>query len=278
MLIDLDLENLLLVQYNILKSNVTGRYDYEMRFMKGLAFRSGEDSQMGSGTIYATPKYNNNTQYASLSDIPRYDYVFIKSRNNELTLAKILIMFFLKPVQVTYKSKRDDDDPEDDNSEVDNEEAHICLIVQYLIKSERDNQRNISIGECYIWASSGIDRNSFSYDLITVQSIARPAFVIPGVGNAKSTTCKHDDIFYVLDRSYFDRSGWEVRHTLNDEDFVYTLQRQNDYIVANQTTLGNKENTGLNVYHQVMINNNLDDDADSYEDMNSEDENSDDKV
>ena len=207
MLMDLDLENLLLVQYNILKSNVTGRYDYEMSFMKGLVFRSGEDSQMGSGTIYATPKYNNNTQYASLNDIPRYDYVFIKSRNNVLTLAKILIMFFLKPVQVTYKGKQDDNS-EDDNSEVDNEEAHICLIVQYLIKSERNNQANISIGECYIWASSGIDRSSFSYDLITVQSIARPAFVIPGVGNAKSTTCKHDDIFmFSIGATLIDQAG-----------------------------------------------------------------------
>ena len=157
-----------------------------------------------------------------------------------------------------------------------NNETHICLIVQHLIKSTKS--QNVTLGECYEWASSGSDRRNFSYDLITVQSIARPAFVIPDNGNAKITSCSYKDKFYVLGREYFDRSGWEVQHTLNNEDFVYTIKEQNAYIVANQTTFGDKESTGFNEYHQVRIEKTLDDDEELYEDMEFDDEDGDDEV
>ena len=57
-----------------------------MRFIMGFTYTSGEDSQMGDGTIYSTPKYKNNTNNSNSRDTPRYNFVFIDTKNNVLTL------------------------------------------------------------------------------------------------------------------------------------------------------------------------------------------------
>ena len=222
MLIECDYENLLEEQYGITKSSQTGLYDYNMYFIKGFTYSSGEDSQMGSGTIYATPKYNNNTKYANYSDKPRYDYVYINSNNNTLTLVKILVMFELKLPKSKIIDKQ--------------EEAKICLVVQHLTKAHPKHERNVTIGACYTWAHAEENDKIFSYDVITIQSIVRPAFVVPDFSNHSNLTNSHyGDIYYVLDRIYFDRSGWEVPRALNNVDYVHTLEQQNAYIIANQT-------------------------------------------
>ena len=88
MLILVNYDDLLQNQYNIPKTDF---HLYEMCFIKGLTFTSGEESQMGSGTLYATPKYNNTSKYVTFKDIPRYDYIFINNGTDQPTLALSLI-------------------------------------------------------------------------------------------------------------------------------------------------------------------------------------------
>ena len=113
-----------------------------------------------------------------------------------------------------------------------------------------DSETNLPIGDSYQWASTDPQRKAFSYDIITVQSILRPAFVIPDVRNVKLTEAAYNDLFYVLDRKFFDRSGWEIRsHTLNENDYVHTREQQNDYILAKQT-VGHNHNLNAILYKE----------------------------
>ena len=220
MLIMVNYEDLLQNQYNIPKTDF---HLYEMCFIKGLTYSSGEESQMGSGTLYATPKYNNTSKYVTFKDIPRYDYIFINNGTDQPTLARILIIFDIELI----------------NKKALNDDTYICLLVQQLMKCtpiRSDSETNLPIGDSYQWASTDPQRKPFSYDIITVQSILRPAFVIPDVRNVKLTEAAYNDLFYVLDRKFFDRSGWEIRsHTLNENDYVHNMEQQNDYILAKQT-------------------------------------------
>ena len=260
----LEYEKLLEEQYGVKRSKQTGLYDYEMRFIKGFTYTSGEDSQMGEGTIYSTPKYKNNTNNSNSRDTPRYDFVFIDTKNNVLTLVRILVSFELRLRKTSCVVDKHDHTVEDETNDANavEDETKICLLVQHLTRTHPKHEKNVTIGECYTWAHEENSVTEFSYDLITVQSILRPAFVVPDFHNAKKNS-SYSDIFYVLDRKYFDRSEWEGPQVLSDRDYVYTIDQQNAYILANQTlsTLTTKNKTStkkqnrnemlLNEYHYV---------------------------
>ena len=245
----LEYENLLEEQYGVKRSEQTGLYDYEMRFIKGFTYTSGEDSQMGDGTVYSTPKYKNNTKIINSRDTPRNDFVFIDTKNNVLTLVRILVCFELRLNTSSVVDKHDD---------TVEEETKICMVVQHLPRAHPKHERNVTIGECYTWAHEENNVTEFSYDLITVQSILRPEFVIPDFHNAKKNS-RYGDIFYVVDRKYFDRSEWEEPQALNKNgDYVYTIDQQNAYILANQTlstlTTKTKTSTKKQIRNEMLLN------------------------
>ena len=244
MLIECDYESLLEEQYGITKSSQTGLYDYNMYFIKGFTYSSGEDSQMGSGTIYATPKYNNNTKYAYYSDKPRYDYVYIKY-DNDIVLVRILLILM---IEKRIPSK-----------DVEEEDEMIMLLVQSMYKMNTHADIKTNLGDVYQWASDAGNDRAYEYDIVPVQSIIRPAFAIPVLREGyNGISPSYLDRFIVLDRKFFYRSGWDtVNQTYTQLDNV---AEQAQYINEHQT-----EAKRLMKSNSVQEDNNSDQDYREYE-------------
>ena len=97
--------------------------------------------------------------------------------------------------------------PKENTIDVDEEES-ILLLVQLMHQMTEQNEINTHLGDVYQWASKLKQNISMDYDIVPVQSIMRPLFVIPifrdGYNLLNPT---YLDRFIVLDRKYFDRSG-----------------------------------------------------------------------
>ena len=73
------------------------------------------------------------------------------------------------------------------------------------------------------------------YDIVPVQSIMRPLFVIPIFRDGYNLlNPNYLDRFIVLDRKYCDRSGWD-RDNQNYTRFTNSVAQQ-EYLNENQTT------------------------------------------
>ena len=193
---------------------------YNTFIIQAISYESDNESQMGIGTIYATSKYNKNDSSTEDLEKPRYDYVYIKYENNLPVVCRIILMFTIRPKENTIDG---------------DEEESILLLVQLMYKMTEQNEIITHLGDVYQWASK-LQRNiSMDYDIVPVQSIMRPVFVIPifrdGYNLLNPT---YLDRFIVLDRKYFDRSGWD-RDSQIYTRFTNSVAQQ-QYLNENQTT------------------------------------------
>jgi len=200
---------------------------YKISIIPGILYKSDEESGMGNGTIYACARFNKNDSKEHKNK-SRYDYVFIDYGNHGPVLARILLILHITPI----------DCEENDNEE----DSKILLLIQHLIKTPKSGS---AMGEIYEFASEPNDTNMFRFDIVTVQSILRPAFVVP-VFRKSYNPLSHsaEDRFWVLDRRFFDRSGWETNTFEND---LNTPHKQREYITNHQTAnriLRSKDTTG----------------------------------
>jgi len=208
--------------------------DYGTKIVQGISFVSDEESQMGKGTIYATARYNKNDQSDDFATKPRYDYVFIQYEGEDDTcpsLARVILMIEIEDLRKGNAEAVGD--------------AMIILFVQLMQRCD-DYGREITkknhngmLGDLYKWLPVNSRRTSSSleyyrYDIVAVQSIIRPAFVIPIFREGYNPVHPNPlDRFIVLDRRYFDRSGWGIVN--KSSVAVDSPAEQNDYLSRNQT-------------------------------------------
>ena len=193
--------------------------NYDTFIIQAISYISDEESQMGTGTIYATSKYNKNDS-DDYQDKPRYDYVYIKYENDNMVLVRILLMIMIKERL--------------DNEGIAEDEEKILLLVQLMYKMSVHDEIRTTLGDVYQWASKQRNATVFDYDIVPVQAIVRPAFVVPvfrdGYNGLHSS---YIDRFIVLDRKYFDRSGWDT----NSQSYTIfnNVDDQQRYVNENQT-------------------------------------------
>jgi len=136
--------------------------------------------------------------------------------------------------------------PENQIPEGLQEKEEIMCLVQELIleRSERTTIRSLKLGEKYMWAADPNNPNEFKYLFVPVETILRPVMVIPEYGRGKLIDInrpKRTDRFYMIDRKFFDRSGWPVDNLSEANDFI-TEENQVDYLTANYESKGIRVN------------------------------------
>lgn len=191
---------------------------YQMHIIQGISYNSDEESQMGTGTIYACSRYNKNDR-SSDSNKPRYDFVFIKYECiQEPVLVRVLMFIEISQLQQTI---------DEENTEM------IVLLVQKLIKKVLKS--DCILGDTYEFAADPTNVMQFNFDIVPVQSIVRPAFVVP-VFTKGYNQLNHSasDRFRVLDRMFFDRSGWQSTFNPSSDGLETAAQRES-YIKEHQT-------------------------------------------
>jgi len=202
--------------------------DYETKIIQGISFVSDEESQMGKGTIYATTRYNKNDPMDDFTRKPRYDYIYLQYEGEDdsyPTLARVMLI-----IEIENLCEKSDDD-----------ESMIMLLVQLLQKCENTRGEiqigDNMLGDLYKWSTTGGGRHTLTeyvYDVVAVQSVIRPAFVIPIFREGYNILRPNElDRFMVLDRKFFDRSGWGLVNTSNV--VVDSPTEQTDYLFRNQT-------------------------------------------
>lgn len=96
------------------------------------------------------------------------------------------------------------------------------------------------LGDVYIWDKAP-RTNKFLYQLIPIQTIVRPVFVVNSFwrnGNDEYNVLHPSslDSFYVLDIKYFDRSGMVEENDTEDIDHTLeTTEGQLQYLLNEQT-------------------------------------------
>ena len=174
---------------------------------------------MGRGTIYATTKYNKNDSN-DYQEKPRYDYVYIKYENNNMVLVRILLIIMIKESE--------------DNEDMSDDEEKILLLVQLMYKMSVHDEIRTNLGDVYQWTRKHHNATGFEYDIVPVQAIIRPAFVVPVLRDGyNGLHSSYIDRFIVLDRKYFDRSGWDT----NSQSYTIfnNVDDQQRYVNENQT-------------------------------------------
>jgi len=194
---------------------------YKICIVPGILYKSDEESGMGSGSIYACARFNKN-EPKDHKNKPRYDYVFIDYGDSEPVLARVLLILDISRLHR----------PENDN------DSKMLLLIQHLIK--KPNHGSI-LGDIYEFASEPDNRNVFRFDIVSVQSILRPAFVVP-VFRKSYNPLSHsaEDRFWVLDRRFFDRSGWVTKANEDlDSEYIKIHQTANRILQSDEYYLDN---------------------------------------
>ena len=164
-----------------------------------------KESNIGKGILYATPHFGKIRS----KEKPHYDFVevFIHDDNNSgdnVVLAQIISFIELEnPSKDKWK---------------------YYAIVQYLRKVSNTNHNHGM--PIYQWEY--LANNKFNIDMIDIESIARPAFVVPYFSNkheVKMGNSRKNDKFQFLPFNFFDRSGWE---SLTDQLHIAIVDNQND--------------------------------------------------
>jgi len=194
---------------------------YEMHIIQGISYSSDEESQMGTGTIYACSRHNIKDRRSD-PDKPRYDYVFIKYEYiPDPVLVRILLFIEITRIQRTSTDEHDE---------------IIVVLVQKLIKVP--NKTECVLGDTYQFAGDPESKSHFYFDIVPVQSIIRPAFVVPIFNEEEYNTLWHrgSDRFRVLDRMFFDRSGWQSGNVDRLSDGLETAIQRESYIAKHLTS------------------------------------------
>ena len=121
-----------------------------------------------------------------------------------------------------------------DNEDMAKDEEKILLLVQLMYKMSVHDEVRTNLADVYQWASKQRNATMFDYDIVPVQAIVRPAFVVPVLRDGyNGLHSSYIDRFIVLDRKYFDRSGWDT----NSQSYTIfnNVDDQQRYVNENQT-------------------------------------------
>ena len=195
----------------------------EFSIVRAASYQGSKDSAVGKGVIYATSNYRGEGK--------RYDYVKVKvvvedqhgEEVEDYAVAQVLLILQAH----AYEMK--------ENKRV-LKHSQWFFIVQYmetiknigeLTSKPHTSHQHMSQLKWELANQSGrisSNKTTFSIDLITLDSIAGSAMVIPCFSfhekvKNKKTAKKIDtpiagkpdvsDVFWYIDRMFFDRSGWE---------------------------------------------------------------------
>ena len=231
----------LLRHYNNITTTQIKNYDM---FIVGAIVYTSDPKSLGNGALYAT-------SCISKLHRSRHDFVLLKvelsnndldsdddislgdervrsrktpeEKNYKTILVKILLFICIQENQLI---------PNVNNC--DNVPIVFCL-VQELFQVKRQLRSYYQLGTLFQWAADPRRNTSFLYRIIPVESILRPAFVVPVINNNYNANNPHiNDKFFMLDRKYFDRSGWWTNNSFEGhEEFLNTLQEQQRYFDRN---------------------------------------------
>ena len=255
MVYKLDLLNVVKDDIGIQWDNVVDMCEYYTYFIGAIKFISDPKS-IGSGKLYATTKHNH-TDLRHLENKSRYDYVLVSialddvngTEDDEVSLNdgikrgdKVMEKRLVKTILVKLLLFMCLQKIGGDEHELD----MYCVVQEmYEIKNNRRkcNQPASTrgqLGKAFKWAADPNNDRLFKYHIIPVDSIVRPVFVIPELSEQyvyNDNKPNARNVFYVIDRPYFDRSGW--RNNIHDrmENFVGNVSEQREYLNAHN--LGN---------------------------------------
>jgi len=108
---------------------------------------------------------------------------------------------------------------------------NIFCLVQELFPSGLNDTPSYQLGKKFEWAANPDNDHHFKYQFIPVESILRPAFVVPQCHPSYKVNRPNScDKFFMLDRNYFDRSSeWIDRHFL-DPNFLISSENASEVI------------------------------------------------
>ena len=192
-------------------------YKYNTYTVGAIKFVSDPKS-IGTGKLYATTRYNLNAK-CGIAHKPRYDYALITMTvgENETTsvLVKLLLFIFIELRSKYYPSKEEE--------QLSCKNDIICLAQELILDKNDRLSGSLRLGTKYMWAANPFNPNEFKYLFLPVEAILRPVMVIPEYSKGRFIDInrpKRTDRFYMIDRNFFDRSGWPMENLSEANDFI----------------------------------------------------------
>jgi len=186
----------------------------------GVTYDANIESGMGSGHLYATSKVGRSILR------PRYDYISVNALEEDTGHTIVQPAQLLCILEVTKNI----------NNKISTD---IYYIIQYMMKSLRNIPKvNGSPFPLYTWEymeGGNITTNpKFNIDVITQDSINGQAYIFPyftELNCPRNYYVTTDDLFWLIDRKYFDRSGWEVytETIINNTGIILNPQELNQF-------------------------------------------------
>jgi len=178
-----------------------------------------------------------------MTNKPRYDYALITATVGDDETVSVLVKLLLI-IGIEMRSKYHENTAQGEEEDSPKMEL-ICLVQELILDPNNRVANSLQLGSKYMWAANPSNPNEFKYQFVPVETILRPVMVIPEYSKGKLIDInrpKRSDRFYMIDRKFFDRSGWPVNNLANANDFIVE-EKQADYLRENY------ERKGVNVNH-----------------------------
>jgi len=226
---------------------------YLTKFVRAIKYESDSKTSLGIGKLFATPR--GNIYDVGNENKPKYDFALVRinvdlslddsdrdslsdgrsrrskrgdDRMTTTVLLKLLVFILIEKKETTGHTP----------------ENHIFCLGQELYPKSGivKNKKTPCLGKQFCWAAHPLSKTKFKYHLIPVESIIRIVLVVPTFKSSpyKSNKPKHDDTFHVLDRIFFDRTGWD-EDVVQEEFFVQSTAEQISFMA--RWSLGNIPST-----------------------------------
>ena len=228
--------------------------EYSTKFVGALKYCSDPNTSLGQGKLFATPRGNIHRARNELFQ-SKYDFALVKisvdssadeesdrdslsdgrSRRSKQGDDRITTTILLKLILFILI----------ENKNSDNKVDHIFCLGQELYpmkskKAEKKINKSTILGKQFCWAGHPLVKTKFKYHFIPVESIVRLVLVVPSFKDSSSyinrNKPKPDDTFYLIDRIFFDRTGWD-EEVVQEEFFVKSTAEQIEFMA--RWSLGN---------------------------------------
>jgi len=164
----------------------------------GVTYNANIESGMGSGHLYASAKCGRSIER------PKYDYILVNTSDETTGNINVQPAQLIGILEVTQLI----------NNEISTE---VCYIIQYMTESLRNGSEvKSSPFKLFTWEyikGGNITTNpKYNIDVINHESINGQAYIFPyfnGEYCPRNHYATTGDLFWLVDRKYFDRSGWE---------------------------------------------------------------------
>ena len=196
-------------QFNeIMKANVQDLHwnnigtSINIKLLHGIKYKGTVSSGLGEGYLYSTPDYGHTCRR-----IKRYDFVDVDIGDNNSQPAKILTL-----IELSLKDKI----------------LHFA-IIQYIRKVETTGKPFFTC----VWEYINERTNKHQIALISINSILRPAVVIPMMHlKVNPIKSKRNDMFWYIPIKFFDRTGWleDLTTVINDTGLALGDNNQREYL------------------------------------------------